>query len=509
MVLTEIHELASGFEGCEKKVEIDFHLCDPQRDLRAIPRALIDAFCTLARCTVISTRNNAHFDSYLLSESSLFIFPTKIILKTCGTTMLLKSVGPILDAAKSVGARPDFLQFSRSNFMFPQKQHFPHRHFSEETDYLNKLLGKEGDAFILGTLQGPRWHLYIVDFNEVDASNYKQQTCELIMFNLDPKIMKQFYQQAEAIKAGEGASSSSSSTSPSHGGCASCGSPTPAASMEECKEEKLVNSSGQGFANLNGEGSRSGDDATKRSGIDLLLPYSQIDAFLFNPCGYSCNGLLKDTYFTIHITPEPECSFVSFETNLNVRCFNALVKQVTETFRPGSFCLSLFVDEASLISDSRKGLEWNAVAGYTTKSVTHQAFKEGYNATCGHYELIAPAAGSAAFGSAAAALAASTKKAADSFDERAAIATQKLKDELEFVVAKAKNSEALLNKTAAEKAELEHALQAKADKERELEERIARLEAMVAGSSSSNGATVEVADASLENDKKRRKTQQA
>lgn len=142
MVLTDIAELATGFEGstseqrthamprrlaqsklaqptlrvspshsphlyslplrsrllssCEKKVEIDFRLRDAGRDLRAIPRATIDAFLTLAKCTVISTKHNDKFDSYLLSESSLFIYPTKIILKTCGTTMLLKSVGPIL-----------------------------------------------------------------------------------------------------------------------------------------------------------------------------------------------------------------------------------------------------------------------------------------------------------------------------------------------------------------------------------------------------------------------------
>jgi hypothetical protein len=50
--------------------------------------------------------------------------------------------------------------------MFPQHQHFPHRAFGEETEYLNKLLNKQGDAFTLGSLQGQRWHLYIIDFNE-------------------------------------------------------------------------------------------------------------------------------------------------------------------------------------------------------------------------------------------------------------------------------------------------------------------------------------------------------
>jgi hypothetical protein len=93
----------------------------------------------------------------------------------------------------------------------------------------------------------------------------------LIMFNLDPQIMRQFYQAEK--KDGAAASSSSSSDGP-----------TPM--EEESKEEVLVNTSGQGYANLNGEGSRSGDDATKRSGIDKLLPGSDIDGFLFNPCGY-------------------------------------------------------------------------------------------------------------------------------------------------------------------------------------------------------------------------------
>ena len=129
------------------------------------------------------------------------------------------------------------------------------------------------------------------------------------MFNLDPVIMKQFYQQAkdqEAAAVTEGAAAASSSS----------------ATMDESKEEdQIKNSSGQGFANTSGEGTRTGDEATKRSGIDLLLPGSSIDGFLFNPCGYSCNGLLDDTYFTIHITPEPECSFVSFETNYNTPNF--------------------------------------------------------------------------------------------------------------------------------------------------------------------------------------------
>ncbi|XP_067118349.1 S-adenosylmethionine decarboxylase proenzyme-like [Centruroides vittatus] len=69
------------------------------------------------------------------------------------------------------------------------------------------------------------------------------------------------------------------------------------------------------------EVSASAKDATQKSGIDKLLPGVTIDDFLFNPCGYSMNGLLKGGYYiTIHITPEPLCSYVSFETNIPQVC---------------------------------------------------------------------------------------------------------------------------------------------------------------------------------------------
>ncbi|MCZ4336496.1 adenosylmethionine decarboxylase [Shewanella colwelliana] len=43
----------------------------------------------------------------------------------------------------------------------------------------------------------------------------------------------------------------------------------------------------------------------------------EVDDHLFNPFGYSINGIRHNDYFTIHITPQERSSYVSIETNLN------------------------------------------------------------------------------------------------------------------------------------------------------------------------------------------------
>lgn len=44
-------------------------------------------------------------------------------------------------------------------------------------------------------------------------------------------------------------------------------------------------------------------------GIELFIEGSTIDSHLFSP-------VEDEAYFTIHVTSEPECSFVGFETNV-------------------------------------------------------------------------------------------------------------------------------------------------------------------------------------------------
>lgn len=120
------------------------------------------------------------------------------------------------------------------------------------------------------------------------------------------------------------------------------------------------------------------------SGICDLIPGSVIDATMFNPCGYSMNGMKADvssrhfkqlfwgcwsflwgdfcflpvflsspppqgTYWTIHITPEPEFSYVSFETNLSQTTYDDLIRRVVEVFRPGKLVTTLFVNQVCVL----------------------------------------------------------------------------------------------------------------------------------------------------------------
>ncbi|MGS0680109.1 adenosylmethionine decarboxylase [Shewanella sp. 125m-7] len=56
-------------------------------------------------------------------------------------------------------------------------------------------------------------------------------------------------------------------------------------------------------------------------GLDRLLPEFEFDDYLFQPCGYSINGLFEDKFLTIHITPQERSSYVSIETNLSFTPF--------------------------------------------------------------------------------------------------------------------------------------------------------------------------------------------
>lgn len=50
---------------------------------------------------------------------------------------------------------------------------------------------------------------------------------------------------------------------------------------------------------------------------------------------------------TIHITPEPEFSYVSFESNVAATNYGPLIARVIETFQPGKFVVTLFSNKVT------------------------------------------------------------------------------------------------------------------------------------------------------------------
>uniref|UniRef100_A0A8C2M7Y8 S-adenosylmethionine decarboxylase proenzyme n=1 Tax=Cricetulus griseus TaxID=10029 RepID=A0A8C2M7Y8_CRIGR len=207
------------------------------------------------------------------TKGNMFVSKRCFFMKRCGATQLLKALAPPLKLARDY-SRFDSIQsffYSLKNFMKPSHQGYSHRNFQEEIKFLNAVF-PNGASCCMGHTN-----------SENQVINQPDQTLAILMSELDPAIMHQFYMK---------------------------------------------------------------DGVT--SGIHDPIPSSVMDATLFNPCGYSVNGMRSHgTYWPIHITPEPEFSYVSIETNLRRTSYDDLIKKVVEVFEPGKFVTTLFVNQSS------------------------------------------------------------------------------------------------------------------------------------------------------------------
>jgi len=309
-----------GFEGPEKRLEIDFKTNNPQsKGLRSLEREQINELLDLAKCTIVSSKSNEYFDSYVLSESSLFVYPFKLMIKTCGTTTLLSCIPKLIEFANLLDLSIEFVMYSRKNFLFPHKQNSPHSGWSEEVDFLNKIF--HGTAYILGPVTQSHWHLYIADYAENREASDNKITLEIMMHDLDRTSALKFY-----------------------------------------RREDISND-------------------TKFPGIIDLLPGSETDEFNFSPCGYSMNGLFNEFYYTIHVTPESHCSYASFETNATLSSYIKLISSVCEIFKPGSFTVTLFNQSEFLGNDYFRKDYVNLLSGFSMKYKTICEFEGNLNVT--------------------------------------------------------------------------------------------------------------------------------
>ncbi|KAJ3906953.1 S-adenosylmethionine decarboxylase [Lentinula edodes] len=361
--MAEAGETASApFEGPEKLLEIWFAPSaaavpdanspeDSRTGLRKVPQVIWKEMLAIVKCEVLSVVSGTEIDAYLLSESSLFVSPHRVILKTCGTTLNLLGLPRILDIAANYANMSSVYQcfYSRKSFMFPERQLGPHRDWQQEVQFLDNIF-PNGAAYNVGKVNGDHWLLYMKTPSDdsgafrslphlespVMGNAFPDYTIEILMSDLSPAAREPFF-----------STFSSPETPSSH-----------ALSL------------------------------SRSFGItDIFPPHlTTLDAYSFSPCGYSSNALIKwgedpfffsspdmadgtstvgEGYYTIHVTPEEGWSYASFECNVplhpnrpssapdanTIPDLKTLVQRVVSIFQPGRLSLTLFISSEDNESD--------------------------------------------------------------------------------------------------------------------------------------------------------------
>ena len=261
----------------------------------------------LVHCKILNVIENEKARAYLLSESSMFVYENQLVIKTCGTTTLLNCLSKLLEIAASVGlTKVDNVFYNRQNFFFPDRQLEPHQGFKSECRILDSYFSN-GGAYIVGRANENHYNFYNAECRMARDDPLmleKDTTLEILMTGLSQDRMKFFYYQ-------EGVSN------------------------EQIRQE---------------------------SGIADFMPGSIIDYYMFEPYGYSLNGLLGDSYWTIHITPQPNCSFVSFETNAYMDDYTELISKVLKAFQPERFIIAHLANSlaAQKVREDNRKQAWNA-----------------------------------------------------------------------------------------------------------------------------------------------------
>mmetsp|Transcript_62516 Transcript_62516/g.141009 ORF Transcript_62516/g.141009 Transcript_62516/m.141009 type:complete len:386 (+) Transcript_62516:106-1263(+) len=328
------------FEGTEKRIELDF---TGSGDLRSVPRAGWEEVVRLSATQILNEKVTKEFTSFLLSESSLVVYPTKVIIKTCGRTVPICCVGKVLDLARGVGLEAEWLCYSRKNFLAPSAQPWEHQSKEAEIALCRQACLGTGDAYVLGQMTGDHWLVYDAQFKWTDCTARGDFQVDLMMYDL-PKDVQQLFHTSHEEGSREGA-------------------------------KMMTSSSGLG-------------DAVASIG-------GEIDDYCFSPCGYSCNVHAGDAYAMVHVTPQEGCSYASFETNFGSSRagqptgdisgrLNDLVGRVLDVFRPKRLTLTLFIDQGA---EEFVGKAPFAAADtrYQRRTYTTTYFEQDYAATIANY----------------------------------------------------------------------------------------------------------------------------
>jgi S-adenosylmethionine decarboxylase len=249
----------------------------PFPGLRANPHGRWERVVNATRAEIISKKSTERLDAYLLSESSLFVWDDRVLMITCGKTTLVRSLPEILSVIGR--SRVAFVFYERKNLMFPNEQP---SNFEEDVDFLSKSFS--GVSCRLGSADGDHVHVFYACPVKTDAcTSHPDATLQVLMHDLDPSAAETF--------------------------------------TSRNRERRL--------------------HRERLAALERIYPQTIKDRHFFSPYGYSLNGIAEKSYFTVHVTPQRNSSYASFETNMLEDDYSKVIHAVTSVFDPGRFCVML------------------------------------------------------------------------------------------------------------------------------------------------------------------------
>ncbi len=176
-----------AYEGSEKKLEIFFsphiHL------LKDYSRSFWEQMCKKAKIGILSTFSNSSCDSYILSESSLFVWDHRLLVLTCGHTCLAESLIYLLKHFKRENM--EMLFYQRKNEIFPRRQKTS---FMDDMGNITRKI--KGKGFCFGNPD--EHHFYLFHSGSPYPAVKKDQTIEILMYDLDEGVRDVFLNSRSA-----------------------------------------------------------------------------------------------------------------------------------------------------------------------------------------------------------------------------------------------------------------------------------------------------------------------
>ena len=176
-----------------------------------------------------------------------------------------------------------FLTYERKNEHFPDEQPTS---FEQDAETLNRLL--PGEILDFGDLEGN--HIKLFSLKQPYLPDANDMTLEILMHGIGKQAEQWFCKDRPS----------------------------------ESSREKIY----------------------QQTKIKHILPDYEIDDYFFSPEGYSLNAIKEKSYNTIHVTPQPQYSYVSFETNQVFKeNITSTIEHVVNLFEPQCFDVMFFQKE--------------------------------------------------------------------------------------------------------------------------------------------------------------------